>query len=66
MSSVFVKTSSNVYSKDKRKNILVEKSVEENKRLQEKEIEKQRKINIILCQRMNNPPRLNKGDPKKH
>lgn len=40
-------------------------SKHENKKLQEKEMERLRQVNSIMTQRINNPPGLNKGDPNK-
>lgn len=51
--------------KDKRKGVHVELSAEEKKKLQELEMEKLRRLNSIMRQRVNDPPGLNKGDPNK-
>ncbi|CAI9282257.1 unnamed protein product [Lactuca saligna] len=63
--SVVVKTTSTVDSKDRWKDVQFEPSIEENKRLQEIELERMRQLNRIMRQRKDYPPGLNKGDPKK-
>lgn len=46
--------------------IFIEPTAEEKKAAIEKEMDKQRQIQLILRQRANDPPGLHKGDPMKH
>ena len=41
----------------------IEPSIEEKKKAQEAEIERQRQIHRIICERQNDPLGLEKGDP---
>ena len=64
-SSSSSKTKTSEVEKDKGKEILVEKSKEDKKYEIEAEMEKQRQIQSILRLRENDPPHMDKGDPKK-